>query len=131
MGTTSDEIESHIRDKQEQLRENLHELGQKVQSATDWRKRYRQSPAIFLAGAVGGGVLLALLTSRQKAPAVHVIANGQTAEVRPASGGGNLAFEAVKGALLAIAASQARSMFAQFIRGVNRPHRPTEPKDYE
>src|SRR5690242_17547399 len=66
MGQTSDEIESHIRSTREDLRSNLEELEGRVKSAVDWRERFRRNPALGVGLAVGGGFLLASLTTRPR-----------------------------------------------------------------
>lgn len=68
MGERSNEIELQIREKRNELSENLNELEQKVKSAMDWREQFRQHPGALMAVAFGGGAFLAaLLPSRGSA----------------------------------------------------------------
>jgi uncharacterized protein DUF3618 len=62
MGETASQIENHIEETREDLGSNLHELEERVKLATDWRRQFRNNPAIFLALAFGGGLLLARMT---------------------------------------------------------------------
>jgi hypothetical protein len=134
MGETAEQIETHIRDARADLSANLNALGDKVKSATDWRRRYRQSPGAFLAVALGGGMLLALMSSR----AVPAAQSHSSTPPAPARGGstGDLLFEAIKGALIAVAASQAKSVLSQLLRGNEpsaaqgaKPHRSSAASD--
>lgn len=59
MGQTAEQIEEHLKGSRENLRSNLEELGQKVQTAVDWRERFRSNPGAILAVAFGGGFILA------------------------------------------------------------------------
>ncbi len=68
---TTGEIQGRIRDRQEDLKENILELEQKVKSATDWRQHFDKSPGMFLAAALGGGLLLALVTNSRRARIVY------------------------------------------------------------
>jgi hypothetical protein len=61
MGQTTERIESEIREEREKLRTNLDELGNRVRSATDWRRQFRDNPALGLGLAFGAGLLLASL----------------------------------------------------------------------
>jgi hypothetical protein len=59
MGQTVGQIEQQIEDSREDLRSNLTELGQKFQSAVDWRGKFRSNPGALLAVAFGTGFILA------------------------------------------------------------------------
>ena len=61
MGQTTERIESEIREERDRLRTNLDELGDRVRSATDWRRQFRDNPALGLGLAFGAGLLLASL----------------------------------------------------------------------
>jgi hypothetical protein len=66
MARTTDEIEAHLERKRAELRSNLEELEQRVKSVTDWRRRFRKSPAISLLLAFGGGFLIAGMAGRSR-----------------------------------------------------------------
>lgn len=57
MGTTTQQIGTHIERTREALGSNLDELEQKVKAATDWRHHFQTKPVIFLGIAFCGGVL--------------------------------------------------------------------------
>ena len=48
-----------------QLRETLTELGDRTQSALDWRHHYRQRPAVYVAAALVGGAVLGATVARR------------------------------------------------------------------
>jgi hypothetical protein len=66
MGQTSDQIETHIENKREDLKANLQELEGRVKSATDWRHYFHQNPGMMIAAAFGGGVLLAAMMRKRR-----------------------------------------------------------------
>jgi ElaB/YqjD/DUF883 family membrane-anchored ribosome-binding protein len=58
---TTDQIEAHIENTREELGSNFQELEQKVKSATDWRRQFRDNPKMMLGTAFAGGIVLAYL----------------------------------------------------------------------
>ena len=66
MGQTSDQIETHIESKREDLKSNLQELEGRVKSATDWRHYFNQNPGMMIAAAFGGGVLLSAMMRKRR-----------------------------------------------------------------
>ena len=71
MSETTGEIQGHIRDTQEHLKANIQELEQKVKSSIDWRQHFDKSPGMFLAAALGGGLMLALVTNSRRPRIVY------------------------------------------------------------
>ena len=66
MGDTSDQIERHIQETRDDLRDNFNELEEKVRTAVDWRAQFEERSMTMMALAFGGGMLLsALLPSRR------------------------------------------------------------------
>jgi hypothetical protein len=61
MGEKPDQIERHIRHQRSELEDNISELEEKVKSAFDWRTQFEERPALMLAAAFVGGVLLSAL----------------------------------------------------------------------
>ena len=61
MGETTDEIESHIENKLEDLEANLRELEHKVKSAMDWRQQFHNHTGTMVVAAFAGGMLLNLI----------------------------------------------------------------------
>ena len=66
MGETTNQIEAHIEDTRRNLGSNLHELEEKVKSATDWRQHFQTKPMTMIGIAFGGGILLARMLSGPK-----------------------------------------------------------------
>jgi len=58
---TTDQIEAHIENTREELGANFQELDQKVKSATDWKRQFRDNPMTMLCAAFAGGIFLASL----------------------------------------------------------------------
>lgn len=61
MGQTTDQIENQIENRRENLKSNFEELETRVKTATDWRHYFAEHPGAMIAGAFGGGVLLAAM----------------------------------------------------------------------
>ena len=66
MGETTDEIESHIENKREELESNLRELEHKVKSATDWRQQFHNHTGTMVAAAFAGGMLVSTIIRRTR-----------------------------------------------------------------
>jgi hypothetical protein len=66
MGETTDEIESHIEHKLEDLESNLRELEHKVKSATDWRQQFHNHTGTMVAAAFAGGMVAATILGRTR-----------------------------------------------------------------
>jgi hypothetical protein len=66
MGETTDEIESYIENKREDLESNLRELEHKVKSATDWRLQFRNHTGTMVAAAFAGGMLASAILGRTR-----------------------------------------------------------------
>lgn len=115
MGETSGEIETHIRNARDDLSANLSDLEQKVKTVTDWRQQYQKSSGTFLAVAAGAGVLLALLTRRNRSASV---AAGPIPSIpRPRGGTEFDQMGTIKSALIGVAASKALSLLSQLLPG--------------
>ena len=119
MNETTDQIKSHIRNTREDLSANLTELEQKVKAATDWRRHYAKSPGAFLATAIGGGLLLALATNPRRSRAVpSQPQQSSSVPARPKERGQlDDSISLIKGALIGLAADQARSMLSKLLPG--------------
>jgi len=63
MGERTDQIETQIENKREDLKSNLQELETRVKTATDWRHYFAEHTGTMIAAAFGGGVLLAAMVS--------------------------------------------------------------------
>jgi hypothetical protein len=119
MNETPDQIESHIRHTREDLSANLNELEQKVKAVTDWRHHYAKSPGTFLATALGGGLLLALATSRHRSRGVSApLSPSNPVPGRPQERGPlDDSLSAIKVALIGLAAAQAKSVLSKLLPG--------------
>jgi hypothetical protein len=130
MGETTNQIESYIENKREDLGSNLAELETKVKSFTDWRGQFRNNPMTMVGVAFGGGVLLASMLggrSRQRSggreigetPVPHAGTERQT----------NMALETwdnIKGALIGVAATKFKEFVGEVVPGFHDQFRKTE-----
>jgi hypothetical protein len=66
MGETTDQMESHIENKREDLESNFRELQHKVKSATDWRQQFQNHTGTMVAAAFGGGMLVSTMVGRNR-----------------------------------------------------------------
>jgi hypothetical protein len=119
VGETSGQIENHIRDTREELSANLNELEQKVKSVTDWRRQYQKSPGVFLAAALGGGLLLAWATNARKYRSLAPPIAPVQAPSPPPKGGGELdaSIGVIKSALIGLAAKHAKTALSELLPG--------------
>ena len=69
MGETTNQIESEIAQKRNELSDNLIELKQRAKAAVDWRSQVEERPGTMLAVAFGGGIILSALFSALRGPA--------------------------------------------------------------
>ncbi|MEJ0006258.1 MAG: hypothetical protein WDM77_07700 [Steroidobacteraceae bacterium] len=124
MTETTGEIQAHIRETREDLSANLNELEQKVQSATDWRQHFEKSPLLFLAVALGGGLLLAHATNGRRARPISALpASPAPAPLHvapsPVKEGGQVreSIGVIKSALIGMAANQAKNVLSKLLPG--------------
>ena len=68
MDRATDRIEQQIDREREVLRSNLEELEDRVRSVIDWRRHFRSNPAFWVGCDFGGGLLMALASSRPRSP---------------------------------------------------------------
>lgn len=130
MGETTNQIESHIQNKRDDLGMNLQELEQKVKSATDWREQFRKNPMTMVAVAFGGGVFLASMMGGRKttysskrlpsdSDAPHAATDRQTHKALET-------WDNIKGALVGIAATRFKDFVADVIPGFHEQLQGTE-----
>jgi len=130
MGETTNQIESYIENKREDLGSNLAELENKVKSITDWRERFRSNPMTMVGVAFGGGVLLASMLggkSRQTNSGRRI---GEAAAPRAGTDRqSNMALETwdnIKGALIGVAATRFKDFVGEVVPGFHEQFRKTE-----
>jgi hypothetical protein len=132
MGETTGQIERHIQETRDELGENFNELQQKVKTAMDWRAQFEQRPGTLLAVAFGGGILLsALLPTRHSSrgrsdePPSNAPADRDTtipivqsrSSLNRKSNEPVQTFDALKGALMGVAASKLTSFIEDLVPG--------------
>lgn len=129
MGETTNQIESYIEDKREDLGFNLQELEQKVKSVTDWRQQFQKNPMTMIGVAFGGGVLLASMISGRKQ---QWNTTGSPKASTPQAGTDRQAHKAletwdnIKGALIGVAATRFKDFVGEVIPGFHEQFKNTE-----
>lgn len=122
MGQTPDQIESHIRIQREGLQANLKELEDKVKSATDWRQQFSRHPGIFIAAALGVGVLLSAVVRtapRRRGSAPFALSAPVASSEHFPGGVRGAALEvwhSVRAALIAVAVTKIQSVVMGTVR---------------
>jgi hypothetical protein len=66
MDKTTNQIESDIERKRDELGANLNELEHKVKQIGDWRHHFHNHPMTLIGAAFGGGMLLATMLGRSR-----------------------------------------------------------------
>ena len=120
MGETTNQIESYIETKREDLGSNLAELENKVKSITDWREQFRSNPMTMVGVAFGGGIVLASMLGGKSR---HRSSRSISDTAVPYSGMDrqtNKALETwdnIKAALIGIAATRFKSFIGELVPG--------------
>ncbi len=132
MGERTDQIEQQINQTRENLSDNFSELEERVKSAFDWRAQFEERPFTLLAVAFGSGILAsALLPPRPPRRKRRVIdyatdSNGRNARKaveKPAAVGNGRSnqrsesLDALKGALMTVAAGRLGGIVGDFLAG--------------
>jgi hypothetical protein len=122
MDRATDHIEQHLDDERQALRSNLEELEDRVRSSLDWRRQFRSSTAAFLGVAVGGGLLLGLMTARRKAVPAELAYPTRAGE--PAARYSDhrrrelsLAWRSIESALIGVVAAKLKDALANLLPG--------------
>ncbi len=123
MGERSSQIERQIDVERGELGENLHELQAKIQKATDWREQFQKRPMVMVGAALGGGLLLASLTSGRRRHR-HYPASPETSERSEHRRGTELqknaaleTFDSIKGAMVGVAANSFKDLLSELVPG--------------
>lgn len=132
MGQTTDQIETHIETKQDDLRSNLEELEDKVKSVIDWRRQFRSNPGLMLGLAFGGGMLLAGVLRRPRMRVEHRLSAGAAVGREPRRLDGRRlqlrqVWDDIQGALIAAATSKIADSLAGAVPGFRDRLGPRRP----
>jgi len=119
MGDTTRQIEAHIEQTRDNLGANIHELEQRVKSATDWKHYFKNSPMTMLGVAFGGGVLLATIIGgkRRRSPSFAEPTRNLPAETGRQTHLALQAWDNIKGALIGVAASRFKDLVDEIVPG--------------
>ena len=126
MGKTANQIETHIERTRDNLGANIHELEEKVKSATDWKHYFQKNPMTMIGMAFGGGVLLATMVGGKRRrsyshePASHVLAGTDRPKHVAAE-----ALDGIKGALIGVAASRIKEFVGEVVPGFSEHYKRT------
>ena len=132
MGETTDQIETHIETKQDDLRANLEELEDKVKSVTDWRHQFRNNPVLMLGLAFGGGMLLAGVVRRPRRRAEHRLSAAAVPGREPRRADARRiqlrqVWDEIQGALIAAATSRITDTLTGAVAGFRDRANPRRP----
>lgn len=133
MGETSGQIKQHICEQRSELGENVTELEHKVKSTLDWRTQVNARPFAMVGLALGGGLVLSLVTGRRSRSSVssffqerrHRLAERSTAQASRASNSATEfekrrvsdSWDKIKAALLGLVITRAHQFLAESIPG--------------
>lgn len=124
MDRATERIEQHLDHERQALRANLEELQDRVTSAVDWRRQFRSSTAEFLGLAVGGGLLIGLMTARRRGaalppeyPTTSAVGAGETRHRNHRRREVSLAWRSIESALIGVAAAKLKHTLAQVLPG--------------
>jgi hypothetical protein len=120
MGQTVEQIEAYIENRREELGSNLNELGQKVESVTDWREHFQRRPLAMLGIAFGTGVLMSVSMARRTSPRTRATAPPSPEAGRSHNGQHEEALELwhnIKGALFGLAATRLTAYVDEMLPG--------------
>ena len=121
MGKTAHQIENHIAHTRDQLDSNIHELENKVKSATDWKTHVRTNPMPMIGVAFGCGVLIAAVLGKGQhhrsytGSADH--AGRSRAETNPPKNQALETWDNIKGALIGVAATRFKDFVGDVVPG--------------
>jgi hypothetical protein len=132
MGQTTDQVETDIRHKREDLRSNLQELEHKVKSVIDWKQQFQNHPATMVAAAFGAGALIATLGRGRKGGSKRIESSSAgRADGTPSPRVGKKhevleTWDNVKSALVGVAATQVTGFLGRVVPGFQEQLKETE-----
>lgn len=119
MGERTDEIAGQIQEERDELRANLGELGDRVRSATDWRRQFRNNTMLGVGLAFGVGLMLGSVrrdTSLQR----DTVGVSRLGPIGSTPGRRQLlnAWEAIESALIGLATNKVTGFLAEMVPGL-------------
>ena len=121
MGERTDQIETQIENKREDLKSNLQELETRVKTATDWRHYFAEHTGTMIAAAFGGGVLLATMVGGRSNRASLSQPGGSSEAARPFRTGTKHEVlenvDSIKSALVGAAATRFKGILGEIVPG--------------
>lgn len=121
MGQTTDQIETQIESKREDLRTNLEELQTRVKTATDWRHYFAEHTGTMIAAAFGGGALLATMVGGRSNRTPPSPDSSDAEPARPRSRGTRREVlenvNSIKSALVGAAATRLKGILGEMVPG--------------
>jgi hypothetical protein len=129
MGETTNQIESYIETKREDLGSNLAELENKVRSITDWREQFRSNPMTTVGVAFGGGVLLASMLggkSRHRSGRHFSDTAVPHSDMDQQTNKAMETWDNIKGALIGVAAARFKDFVGEVVPGFHEQFRKRE-----
>lgn len=139
----SDQAQEKVQETKDQVQEKVEQVQQKVKDATDWRQQFDQRPMVGLGVAFGGGFLLAGMLGGGGSKKDSKSQNHSYGYQQPqysyqgygqgGPSGGDVGrqhvsstFDNMKGALMGVAAAQAKSFFEKSVPGFDKEYRQVE-----
>jgi hypothetical protein len=121
MGQTTDQIETQIENKREDLKTNLAELQTRVKTATDWRHYFAEHTGTMIAAAFGGGVLLATMVAGRSNRTSLSPDSSDAESGRPRNRGTRRevleSVDSIKSALVGVAATRFKGILGAMVPG--------------
>lgn len=125
MAQTTEQIETYIEQKRDDLGSNLHELETKVKSMTDWKHYFENNPMTMIGMAFGGGVLLAAMLGgrrlrkrrRSFSEPMATASDASMSSTSPIKERALEAWDQVKGALVGVAATKVKDYVEEIVPG--------------
>ncbi|MBA2453898.1 MAG: YtxH domain-containing protein, partial [Chloroflexia bacterium] len=139
----SDQAHEKVQETKDQVQEKIEEVQQKVQDAADWRQQFDKRPMVGLGVAFGGGFLLAGLLGGgskkkdDKSQSASYSYPPQYQNPQYQSHGGteigrqhmSSTMDNIKGALMGVAAAQAKSFLGQSVPSFDDEYRKVEKEN--
>lgn len=144
MGQTTGQIRDEIESQRNELGDNLHQLESKMRETVDWRHHFEQRPMTMIGAAFAGGIALGMLSGggsehkQERKQTGYTMASydagqqtwddgkprrdAQTKRRAPEMNEIQETFDNMRGALLGLAASRARSFLAEMVPGFEREY---------